>query len=284
MGLVTWAKAWVTWFLKWRVLREAGFTEQRRPPALNSGKDNKPVHCWFTMPSRAGLLCDEGVLIRPTLLLEASLTVPPHSSSLQPLPGLVLLEDPNDPIPPHSTSQIKSQERKFGPTPADSDSSTLDLTLINASLSPLLEVTAQIANAQQRSYLVPQSLELQDRLLVYEVSSTLAPRLHVTSLLSPLSSSPSSARLDLPFVFVTTAVLFSALVVSKTISTLTHESWAKNEDLNNRDNTTVPGNAFDTTQLFRPVQYKPHTVRLVFDPGGFAFALQSHTRTLTNTS
>ena len=33
------AKAWVIPFLKWgRVLREAGFTEQRRPPAPNSGK------------------------------------------------------------------------------------------------------------------------------------------------------------------------------------------------------------------------------------------------------
>ena len=35
---VTWAEARVMWFLKWRALREAGFTEQRRPPALNSGR------------------------------------------------------------------------------------------------------------------------------------------------------------------------------------------------------------------------------------------------------
>jgi hypothetical protein len=26
------------WFLEWRVLREAGFTEQRLPPALGSGR------------------------------------------------------------------------------------------------------------------------------------------------------------------------------------------------------------------------------------------------------
>ncbi|GMY19083.1 putative inactive purple acid phosphatase 16 isoform X2 [Fagus crenata] len=26
------------WFLKWRELREAGFTEQRRPPTLDSGR------------------------------------------------------------------------------------------------------------------------------------------------------------------------------------------------------------------------------------------------------
>jgi hypothetical protein len=31
-------RLWVTWFLEWRVLREAGFTEQRLPPALGSGR------------------------------------------------------------------------------------------------------------------------------------------------------------------------------------------------------------------------------------------------------
>lgn len=32
-----WAKAWLTRLLKWRAQREAGFTEQRQPPALVSG-------------------------------------------------------------------------------------------------------------------------------------------------------------------------------------------------------------------------------------------------------
>uniref|UniRef100_A0A7N2KUV0 Uncharacterized protein n=1 Tax=Quercus lobata TaxID=97700 RepID=A0A7N2KUV0_QUELO len=31
-------QAWVLWFLAWRAQREAGFTEQRKPPALNSGR------------------------------------------------------------------------------------------------------------------------------------------------------------------------------------------------------------------------------------------------------
>ncbi|KAG8650709.1 hypothetical protein MANES_07G063671v8 [Manihot esculenta] len=34
----TWAKAWVSWLLKWRVQRKAGFTEQRLPPASGSGR------------------------------------------------------------------------------------------------------------------------------------------------------------------------------------------------------------------------------------------------------
>ncbi|KAL3746880.1 hypothetical protein ACJRO7_015771 [Eucalyptus globulus] len=32
------AKAWASWVLKWRGPRQAGFTEQRRPPALDSGR------------------------------------------------------------------------------------------------------------------------------------------------------------------------------------------------------------------------------------------------------
>ncbi|KAL2945508.1 RNA1 polyprotein [Bienertia sinuspersici] len=35
---VGWAKACSSWALKWRVKREAGFTEQRKPPALVSGR------------------------------------------------------------------------------------------------------------------------------------------------------------------------------------------------------------------------------------------------------
>ncbi|KAG7992249.1 hypothetical protein I3843_02G118800 [Carya illinoinensis] len=38
LGHVTWAKAWVTWFLEWRAQREAGSTEQRLPPAPGSGR------------------------------------------------------------------------------------------------------------------------------------------------------------------------------------------------------------------------------------------------------
>ncbi|KAL2945509.1 1-aminocyclopropane-1-carboxylate deaminase [Bienertia sinuspersici] len=35
---VGWAKACSSWALKWRATREAGFTEQRKPPALVSGR------------------------------------------------------------------------------------------------------------------------------------------------------------------------------------------------------------------------------------------------------
>ena len=31
-------RLWVSWFLEWRELREAGFTEQRLPPAPGSGR------------------------------------------------------------------------------------------------------------------------------------------------------------------------------------------------------------------------------------------------------
>ena len=31
-------RLWVSWFLEWRKLREAGFTEQRLPPAPGSGR------------------------------------------------------------------------------------------------------------------------------------------------------------------------------------------------------------------------------------------------------
>ncbi|KAJ4829935.1 hypothetical protein Tsubulata_021499 [Turnera subulata] len=38
VGHVSRAKAWVTWSLKWRAPRDAGFTEQRKLPALGSGR------------------------------------------------------------------------------------------------------------------------------------------------------------------------------------------------------------------------------------------------------
>jgi hypothetical protein len=83
------------------------------------------------------------------------------------------------------------------------------------------EVTQQVSSTQQQLYLVPQQLELQELLLVYKVLSMLMPHLHFTSLPSPLPSSPCSACLDPSFVFITTAVLFLSLAISKTISTLT---------------------------------------------------------------
>ncbi|OMO53614.1 hypothetical protein CCACVL1_28503 [Corchorus capsularis] len=31
-------KAWASWLLEWSAPREAGFTEQRKPPAFDSGR------------------------------------------------------------------------------------------------------------------------------------------------------------------------------------------------------------------------------------------------------
>ncbi|KAJ4834416.1 hypothetical protein Tsubulata_036045, partial [Turnera subulata] len=45
------AKAWVTWFLKWRAPREAGFTEQRQLPGPGSGRITGRCQLgpsWFT--------------------------------------------------------------------------------------------------------------------------------------------------------------------------------------------------------------------------------------------
>jgi hypothetical protein len=173
-------------------------------------------------------------------------------------------------------SQVTSREQNLGVTLYESgSSSTLDLTLAHTSPARSLEVSPQFPSAQWLLYLVPQSLEVQDRLLVYVVSSTLARRLNVTSLPSPLSSSPRSARLDIPFVFVTAAVAFSAfLVASKTFSTLTHKSWTMNDDLiNSHNGTHQSGNIAYRPQL---VQHAPRPARLVFDPGGVVVVSVSH--------
>ena len=49
-----WAKAWVLWFLAWRAQREAGFTEQRKPPALNSGRITGWCASEPALPSESG--------------------------------------------------------------------------------------------------------------------------------------------------------------------------------------------------------------------------------------
>jgi hypothetical protein len=196
--------------------------------------------------------------ILPMPPLDASLSVSsPRSSPSQPPPGLVqddLLSDSLEdsltiPIHSHSTPL----QRPLGIIRDDSVLITLEVTL--APTSPA----------------VPSIL--QQRLLEVthpEVSSTLAPHLHFTSLPSPLSSSARSARFDFPFILVTIAVLFSALLdFSTIITTRSHKFWGKNEDISNdRNSITMPGNTFDFVQPFQLVQYKPHAVRYVFDPGG----------------
>jgi hypothetical protein len=242
------------------------------PPSLSDRSHASPSRPLSTVENSSLKFGPESSLgeivpIVPALSLETSLNVldSPHLSPPQPLPEYTQVDAVSAPLeallnilaPPHSTPP----QRPLGVTLVDPRSSLLDLTLAPVSLTP----------SQEGS-------------LNNEVSSTPAPRPSF-AMHPPHSSSSSSIDVNFAFTFVTLTVLVSALfVVSAVIPTHSRESWAKNEDLNNRDNTTVPGNAFDTTQLFRPVQYKPHTVRLVFDPGGFAFALQSHTRTLTNTS
>jgi hypothetical protein len=129
----------------------------------------------------------------------------------------------------------------------------------------------QVLSAQQQLYLVPQQLEVQDRLLVYIVLSMLVCHLNFISLPSPLLSSPQSPRLDILFIFVTAAVLFSTfLIASKTFSTLTHKSWTMNDDPNS---THQSGNFAYWSQL---VRHAPRPVRLVFDPGGIVVVPVSH--------
>jgi hypothetical protein len=151
------------------------------------------------------------------------------------------------PAHPHSTPP----QRPLGVTLVDPRSSLLDLTLAPVSLTP----------SQEGS-------------LNNEVSSTPAPRPSF-AMHPPHSSSSSSIDVNFAFTFVTLTVLVSALfVVSAVIPTHSRKSWAKNEDIRSRQNsTTTLGNTFNFAQLIQLVQYKPHTVRLVFDPGGFAFAL-----------
>jgi hypothetical protein len=108
-------------------------------------------------------------------------------------------------------------------------------------------------------------------------SSTLMHSLHFTSLPSLLSS-PCSARLDILFIFVTAAVLFSAfLVISKTVSTLTHKICQKNEATSyHLNSTTMQGNTLDSTQRLWHTQYMQHTASLVFDPGGLVVVSAPH--------
>ncbi|KAN0131215.1 hypothetical protein V8E53_010919 [Lactarius tabidus] len=206
----------------------------------------------------------KNVSVHPTPPLETSLSVfsPPHSSASQPPPRLVLLEDSNVPIPPHSMSPIVSQERKFRPMPANLDSSTLDLTVVTASPTLLLDVTPQFLSAQRQ-------LKMEDISPVYEISSTFVPRLHYSPLSLP-SSSLCSARPNFALTLVNTAVLFSAFIdVLTTIPTRSCKLWRKNEHISNdQNNITMRCNTFDFAQLFQLVQYLPHAARLVFDPGG----------------
>ncbi|KAG8477081.1 hypothetical protein CXB51_031126 [Gossypium anomalum] len=54
---VSCAKARVLWFLEWKALREAGFTEQRKLPPLGSGRITGCCHLdpiWFHGPILLG--------------------------------------------------------------------------------------------------------------------------------------------------------------------------------------------------------------------------------------
>jgi hypothetical protein len=127
--------------------------------------------------------------------LDASLNVSsPHSSPPQLPPGLVQDDSLSDsledslsiPIHPHSTPP----QQLLGIIQDDSV-----LIILEFTPAPTLPAVPSI---------------LQQRLLEVmhpEVLSTLTPHLHFTSLPSPLLSSARSARLDLPFIFITTAVV-----------------------------------------------------------------------------
>ncbi|KAH9053646.1 hypothetical protein EDB87DRAFT_1580974 [Lactarius vividus] len=103
--------------------------------------------------------------------------------------------------------------------------------------------------------------------LVYELSSTFAPRLPLAS--PPLSRS-SLARFSFAFVFITTAALVSTFFnVSADLLAHTHKFRSK-QDIGNSQNgtfkTSKPCNT--SAQQFWLGQYTPHPTRFIFDPGG----------------
>ena len=127
------------------------------------------------------------------------------------------------------------------------------------------EVTTQLTSAPSLQYLVPQVFGCQEPSLIFESSLTLPP--------SFLSSSTSPLRIfgsDLTqFHFALTLVLFSTILISATLSTRAHKLLDKNEDFGNcRSQFSTPKmcNEFE----YRPqlVQYTPHAMCSVFDPGG----------------
>jgi hypothetical protein len=227
-------------------------SEFLRPPSTNdiSSSNHDPPSSNKIVP------------IVPALSLEASLNIPSRGNSppSQPPPELVqddLLSDSLEdsltiPAHPHSTSP----QRLPGITQDDSVPITLKVALAPASLTP----------SQEGS-------------LNSKVSSTLAPRpsfaLHPPH--SPLSS---SVNVNFEFTFVTLTTPVSALFfVSAIIPTRSCMFWRKNENIrNDRNGITIPGNAFNFTQLFQLVLYKPHAVRFGFDPGGSVSALAPRER------
>ncbi|KAH9163468.1 hypothetical protein EDB89DRAFT_557480 [Lactarius sanguifluus] len=125
--------------------------------------------------------------------------------------------------------------------------------------SSLLEVTPPLASS------VPQ--QSQDLSLVYEASS---PRPSLLPL-RPLSG-PSSVHLNFAFALVSTAFLVSTLLnISKTLSTFARKLWSKNQDFGNNRN-GIPEARNIPAQRLRLGQFTPRAPRLVFDPGGSAFA------------
>ncbi|KAN0136252.1 hypothetical protein V8E53_006112 [Lactarius tabidus] len=211
----------------------------------------------------------------PTPLLEISWNVPSRAnSSLSQQPPVFMQENSpfvtleaslSVPAPPHSTPP----QQPLGVTPVDSDSSPLEVRPAPASSTTSLipqqhpfEVMSQVPTQR----MVPQRLKWRGPSLVHEDSST-----HVLchSQPSPLLQS-TPARFKFALSLVTTAVLVSALAdVSVIIPTHTHRFQSKNEDFRSRQNsTTILGNTFEFAQLLQLVQYKPHTVCFVFDPGG----------------
>ncbi|KAL6276959.1 hypothetical protein ACE6H2_020560 [Prunus campanulata] len=49
-------RLWASWFLEWRALRKAGFTEQRLLPALGSGRITGQCHPDPLWPARLSQL------------------------------------------------------------------------------------------------------------------------------------------------------------------------------------------------------------------------------------
>ncbi|KAH9170961.1 hypothetical protein EDB89DRAFT_1224214 [Lactarius sanguifluus] len=181
-----------------------------------------------------------------------------ESSQGEPIAFLLALLEapPNAPISPCSTQPQQLPEIKM----IDSISSPLDIT------------PAFVLSTTRLGHQAP---------LIYEAPSTLAPHLSHPS--PPLLLSRSGlARFNFAFVFVTAAVLASILNISATVSTFARKFQSKIEDFGNNQIGTFNTSSRDVfAQRLRLGQYTPHARRLVFDPGGSAFAPDLGTRRLS---
>jgi hypothetical protein len=163
------------------------------------------------------------------------------------------------------------ERQVFEVTLGNSVSSTFEITPVPSPAVP----PSQLLNAPRLPHPIPQLLEWQGPAPGYEVPSTLTSRVPHSSSPLPLPSVLSSIRFNFAFSLVTAAALISALLnISATLPTLVQQRWSRNEDFGSTQYID-PSYSFNFTHWFRPAQQTVRPARLVFDPGGYTFALAS---------